>query len=248
MNYQALEDADGSNKKLKTSTQIEVKATDGFDFEYRGANFAFIALAEEFKDGLFVSLPRLNEIVINIISDYGRRKVTNTFDAAYYQSVSIALNVVIILLPVLNRPQPLEQILDQLLPSLIVACTSSDTTISDLAAQCVASACKHATVKSMQLVIEQMLPLLEKQEDLHARLGVCGCLRHIIGTLGLDILPWVVFLIIPILGRMSDPERQVREQITFNFATLVKLMPLESSIPDPPGELALFPRLTLYRP
>lgn len=50
-----------------------------------------------------------------------------------------------------------------------------------------------------------------------------------------DILPYVVFLIVPILGRMSDSDNDIRLIATTTFATLVKLVPLEAGIPDPPG-------------
>lgn len=45
-----------------------------------------------------------------------------------------------------------------------------------------------------------------------------------------DILPYVVFLIVPVLGRMSDADNDVRLIATTTFATLVKLVPLEVCI------------------
>ncbi len=53
--------------------------------------------------------------------------------------------------------------------------------------------------------------------------------------MGDDILPYVIFLIVPVLGRMSDSNDDVRLLATTSFATLVKLVPLEAGIPDPPG-------------
>jgi TATA-binding protein-associated factor len=50
-----------------------------------------------------------------------------------------------------------------------------------------------------------------------------------------DILPYVIFLIVPVLGRMSDSDNDIRLIATTTFATLVKLVPLEAGIPDPPG-------------
>jgi len=49
-------------------------------------------------------------------------------------------------------------------------------------------------------------------------------LIHVMET---DILPYVVFLIVPVLGRMSDADNDVRLIATTTFATLVKLVPLE---------------------
>lgn len=57
----------------------------------------------------------------------------------------------------------------------------------------------------------------------------------IIKILDLKALPYVLFLIVPILGRMSDPDEHVRLLSTSTFASLVKMVPLEAGIPDPPG-------------
>jgi TATA-binding protein-associated factor len=40
-------------------------------------------------------------------------------------------------------------------------------------------------------------------------------------------LPYVIFLVVPVLGRMSDSDDDVRLVSTNTFATLVKLVPLE---------------------
>ena len=45
-----------------------------------------------------------------------------------------------------------------------------------------------------------------------------------------DILPYVLFMIVPVLGRMSDPDESMRLLATRTFATLVKLVPLEVSL------------------
>lgn len=57
----------------------------------------------------------------------------------------------------------------------------------------------------------------------------------IIRVLEIKALPYVLFLIVPILGRMSDPDEPVRLLSTSTFASLVKMVPLEAGIPDPPG-------------
>lgn len=41
------------------------------------------------------------------------------------------------------------------------------------------------------------------------------------------MLPYVVFFIIPILGRMNDSDNDIRVFSTTTFAALVKLVPLE---------------------
>lgn len=45
----------------------------------------------------------------------------------------------------------------------------------------------------------------------------------------------MLFLIVPVLGRMSDPDEHVRLLSTSTFASLIKMVPLEAGLPDPPG-------------
>lgn len=51
----------------------------------------------------------------------------------------------------------------------------------------------------------------------------------IVELLDIKILPYVIFLVVPILGRMSDSDDDVRLVATNTFATLIKLVPLEVS-------------------
>ena len=79
----------------------------------------------------------------------------------------------------------------------------------------------------------------------------------IVELLDIKVLPYVIFLVVPVLGRMSDSDDDVRLVATNTFATLVKVVPLEVSassftsqqtgtdvspilliqagLPDPPG-------------
>ena len=51
----------------------------------------------------------------------------------------------------------------------------------------------------------------------------------VIDKLGIEIVPYIVLLVIPVLSRMSDQCESVRQMASHSFATLVKLMPLEVS-------------------
>ena len=44
-----------------------------------------------------------------------------------------------------------------------------------------------------------------------------------------------MFFIVPVLGRMSDPDDDLRYLATNTFASLVKMVPLETGLPGPPG-------------
>ncbi len=45
----------------------------------------------------------------------------------------------------------------------------------------------------------------------------------------MDIVPYIVLLVVPLLGRMSDQMECIRLLATQSFATLIRLMPLEVS-------------------
>ena len=49
--------------------------------------------------------------------------------------------------------------------------------------------------------------------------------------MGASILPYVMFLIVPVMGRMSDSDHDVRVLAATTFASIIKLVPLEAGIP-----------------
>ncbi|XP_055877074.1 TATA-binding protein-associated factor 172-like [Biomphalaria glabrata] len=90
------------------------------------------------------------------------------------------------------------------------------------------------TLKTMYFVIHHILPLLGATDDENKREGGTEAIANILESLGIDSLPYIVLLVIPILGRMSDQMQSIRLMATHCFATLVRLMPLEAGIPDTP--------------
>lgn len=78
----------------------------------------------------------------------------------------------------------------------------------------------------------------------------CSISADIAQRLDIKALPYVIFLVVPVLGRMSDPDDDIRSTSTNIFAALVKMVPLEvnhrfslgvvlmvsqAGLPDPPG-------------
>ena len=53
----------------------------------------------------------------------------------------------------------------------------------------------------------------------------------IVQRLDIKALPYVLFMIVPILGRMSDSDEEIRSISTNTFASLVKMVPLEVRVP-----------------
>ena len=103
------------------------------------------------------------------------------------------------------------------------------------AAKCFATVCSVIPIQGMTMLVEKVLPSITNALDVHCRQGAVECIYHLIHVMEEKILPYVIFLIVPVLGRMSDSDNDVRLLATTAFATLVKLVPLEAGIPDPPG-------------
>lgn len=122
-----------------------------------------------------------------------------------------------------------------LMPIIAKALQCELSVIRYAAAKCFATACSVMTVEGMTMLVEKVLPTINNALDVHHRQGAVECIYHLIHVMEDEILPYVIFLVVPVLGRMSDSDNDVRLLATTSFATLVKLVPLEAGIPDPPG-------------
>lgn len=122
-----------------------------------------------------------------------------------------------------------------LMPIVAKALQCRLSVIRYAAAKCFATICSVITVEGMTMLVEKVLPTINNALDVHHRQGAIECIYHLIHVMEDGILPYVIFLVVPVLGRMSDSDNDVRLLATTSFATLVKLVPLEAGIPDPPG-------------
>jgi TATA-binding protein-associated factor len=99
------------------------------------------------------------------------------------------------------------------------------------------------TLDAMRYVVEHLVPLLGDALVLTNRQGateliyrsfINPLLLHnidptsdIVQRLDIKALPYVIFMIVPVLGRMSDSDDDIRSIATNTFAALVKMVPLE---------------------
>lgn len=59
------------------------------------------------------------------------------------------------------------------------------------------------------------------------KLSLTNLYQGVMEQLDVDIVPYIVLLVVPVLGRMSDPSDSIRFMATQCFATLIRLLPLE---------------------
>src|SRR5207244_3816399 len=109
------------------------------------------------------------------------------------------------------------------------------TYVRNMAARCLGTLATVIANDAMCVVVQTVLPMLGASDDNTVREGAIECIAYVIERLDLGIIPFIALMILPVLGRLSDPASTVRLTATHCFATLVRLMPLEgSAMPNPP--------------
>ena len=202
----------------------------------RGAKEAFDQLNGVFNRNLFVSAPTLLEKISSPIKAFGSSLPSNieNNDSLLGQDIIDALSILRALVANMDDWLRSQSVVPEM-PMILRALGCKYSVFRYAAAKCFATICSVMPREGMSLLVEKVLPSMSNPLDLHCRQGAIECVYHLIHVMEDDVLPYVVFLIVPILGRMSDSDGDVRLIATTTFATLVKLIPLEAGIPDPPG-------------
>ena len=202
----------------------------------RGAKEALDILSKTFGADLLTTVPSLRMLM--------EEPLTKAFsgdlpaeakdpESTFGQEIVDAMSVIRTMTPTLHPS--LHAFVMQQMPLIIKALHSELSVFRYMAAKCIATICSIITVDGMTAVVENVLPSINNPVDLNFRQGAIEAIYHLISVMGDGILPYVIFLIVPVLGRMSDSDNEIRLIATTSFATLVKLVPLEAGIPDPPG-------------
>ncbi|OCF37798.1 TATA-binding protein-associated factor [Kwoniella heveanensis BCC8398] len=224
----------GKDAVEETEEQIAARIT------RRGALEAFRALAKRFGSRLFEAVPKFWEgISAALLNSFdegvnirdANKRLAETAQAG--QDLIDCLTSLRLIMPELD--QTLHTQLQTLFPAIVMALQSSFAVVRHTAAKCLAAICDAVTHEGMRKVVDDVVPLVGDATNVASRQGAVEAIHHIIKVLDIKVLPYVLFLIVPILGRMSDPDEHVRLLSTSSFASLVKMVPLEAGLPDPPG-------------
>ncbi|RFU25865.1 hypothetical protein B7463_g10473, partial [Scytalidium lignicola] len=202
----------------------------------RGAKEALEQLSSIFGPSLFERVPTLRALMEDPLKTAFLGPLpadAKDIEKPLGQEIIDAMSVLRALTPTLHVG--LHPFAMGLVPLVIKALHSELSVFRYMAAKCLATVCSVITVEGMTMLVEKVLPSINNPVDLSFRQGAIEAIYHLIHVMGDNILPYVIFLIVPVLGRMSDSDNDVRLIATTTFATLVKLVPLEAGIPDPPG-------------
>lgn len=202
----------------------------------RGAKEALEILSQTFGADLLTRVPSLQAFMEQpLMKAFSGDLPPEARDPenAFGQEIVDALSVIRTMTPTLHSA--LHPFIMRQVPLVIKALRSDLSVFRYMAAKCMATICSIITVEGMTALVEKVLPSINNPLDLSFRQGAIEVIYHLIAVMGDAILPYVIFLIVPVLGRMSDSDNEIRLIATTSFATLVKLVPLEAGIPDPPG-------------
>lgn len=212
--------------------EMEVKAA---RITRRGAKSALDQLTKAFGDQLLVRVSVLKNKIETPLHRAFEDELPPTIESdedELGQEVIDGLSILRLLTPSMH-PNLHWFVLD-IMPLVIRALRCRLSVFRYAAAKCFATICSVLRIQGMTMLVEKVLPFINSI-DLYPRQGTIELIYHLIHVMEDSILPYVIFLIVPVLGRMSDSDNDVRLIATTTFATLVKLVPLEAGIPDPPG-------------
>ncbi|XP_059619603.1 TATA-binding protein-associated factor 172 [Phlebotomus argentipes] len=203
-----------------------------------GATFAIAEICRHFGVQLKEKTPRIWELM----TDFMREKLTKESTPLWLtmrlleeqmSELMTALQITEVAFPNLHMSLQ-EQLFDLLLPKMSLLIGHPLKAIRHMVARCLAIFASVNSAKVMGLLMETVIPLLNAIESVINRQGAIEVIVNIVNKLQFQIVPYVVLLVVPLLGRMSDPDQSVRLISTHCFATLIQLMPLDGSTPDLP--------------
>ena len=222
------------DRKDYASTELYEKEARAARITRRGTKEALDQLSNLFGPDLFTKAPVLKSKIADplhqVLGDADSMDIDEQKNVG--QDVVDALSILRALTPSLD--EQLKPFIISMMPLIVKALRHKLSVFRYAAAKCFATICSTLKIEGMTMLVEQVLPYASS-DNLHFRQGVIEVVYHLIHVMEDNILPYVIFLLVPVLGRMSDSDNDIRLIATTTFATLVKLVPLEAGIPDPPG-------------
>lgn len=216
--------------KVEPESEETTNAIHKAKIERRGSQRALETLIRRFKADLFTTLPKIKSMMVDALDLFNNNKPEPTDQEG--QAAIDSLELIRALIGPLDKSLYPE--ITEKKDLILKALQSPQSVFRYSAAKCFASMCQTAPNIGFELLVKRVIPMLNNASDVTQRQGAIEAIYHIASGMGADILPYVVFLIVPVMGRMSDSNNDVRVLSTSTFATIIKLVPLEAGIPDPP--------------
>ncbi|KZO97896.1 SNF2 superfamily chromatin remodeling protein [Calocera viscosa TUFC12733] len=225
----------GSNGAKTKEDENAVITESSLKLQRRGCESALRQLAHIFGPDLVEGVPALWEAMAdNLVQAFKNGDSDGKMELSKDVGQSVIDSFEVLSTVVGSLDHSLYPRITKLLRLVTQAARSSFAVVRSSAAACFAALCDVLTSEGMHCLIEDALPFLGDPKVVTNRQGVVEMISNVLDRLGVKALPYIIFLVVPILGRMSDADENVRLLATNVFASLVKMVPLESGLPDPP--------------
>lgn len=226
------------NMRICEDVQVDTKTT------RRGAVAALTAIAILLGTELPELLPELWDLMLpKCLRNYKimRDKLISAEEA---QQLVFSLQILEVMMPSIDKSHLMSVM--ECLDSICVLLTNVYKTVRHMASRCIAVLASLNVKETMNFVVSRIVKLLgtgDVETDGSSstmapskieacRQGAAEALACIVQTLGINIVPFAVFFIVPLLGRMSDKNSDVRLCCSETFATLIQLLPLDTGAID----------------
>lgn len=200
-----------------------------------GSACAIARLCSTFGERIVDKVPIFQQLMFDKLEQFVASVDTDTLISTLPELT--ACNELIISLQLIETASPhlheaLHSQLFALLPHLGFIVRHPLKVFRHMAARCIAALADIDACRTMQFVVTELLDLLLKIERPIERQGAVEAIERVVNRLQIRVVPYIVLLVVPLLGSMSDPDESVRLLATHSFATLIQLMPLDSNNGD----------------
>lgn len=226
----ATEDnAAGGSSRAETAAAPSLNGSSGqpldqateklFEIQRRGATLALCSACKYFAEHLPDRLPVLWEY----INQLSHRSLPSTTE----EGKVLVQHLQVLEVVGAHISSKLHPSLTALFDFLTSCLESSYIAVRHMAARCYGMLATILPNETMNIVLYRILDQLESPDAVVKRQGAVEAISCVIERLQLNIVPYIVLLIVPMLGRMSDQNESVRMLATQCFAQLIQLMPLD---------------------
>ncbi|XP_073832127.1 histone acetyltransferase 1 [Musca autumnalis] len=197
-----------------------------------GSACAIVKLCQHFGNKLMQKLPIFEQLIFHKIQQFmtafpKMELLRNIIiDVGQTNDLMTALQLLEVAAPHVHND--LHDKLFELLPALGSLIGHPLKAVRHMAARCVATLSSLDPCRIMDFVVNHIMILLPKVENPIERQGAIETIERVVEKLQIKIVPYIVLLVVPLLGAMSDVDESVRLLSTHCFATLIQLMPLDT--------------------
>uniref|UniRef100_A0A8D8QXG5 TATA-binding protein-associated factor 172 n=1 Tax=Cacopsylla melanoneura TaxID=428564 RepID=A0A8D8QXG5_9HEMI len=217
---------------VPTLSEAEYESHKQAKNQCRGASLALTAIVTHFGESLPDKLGKLWEMVtsqlINAVNKecFDGKLVVGDIEAA--RNLVVCLQVFEVIAPSVH-PNLLTTLVS-LQPRLCLLLSHPYRAVRHMSSRCLAVLATLRPNTVMTSVLLEVVPLLAPSNGDTVRQGAVEALMNILDKMGLRAVPFLVLLVVPLLGRISDQDEWVRLGATSCFATCINLLPLDSSL------------------